>query len=193
MSHSMRNPKSSEKTEEADSPKVPSALWNVFVWALAWGVFAGALVSSYREVHHNSPNDLRSPAILLADALLATVVALGFALHEGSLKRWTDVQFCLRFGIWAAAIFRLVPPIINEDVLFLKGGLTLDVPYVVLGVFLHGGLAVLLAWPYAIRVLDLPAWTEGESQLEMCGAAILVFFVVACVVRLLAENWWVGF
>ena len=34
---------------------------------------------------------------------------------------------------------------------------TFDVPYVVLGACIHGGLAVLLACPYAIRVLDLPA------------------------------------
>jgi len=27
----------------------------------------------------------------------------------------------------------------------------------------------------------------------MCGAAILIFFVVAAIVRLLAENWWQGF
>ena len=51
---------------------------------------------------------------------------------------------------------------------------------------MHGGLAALLACPYAIRVLDLPAWSDGESQFEMCGAVILVFFIVAGIVRLLA-------
>lgn len=193
MSHSMRNRKISEETEDADSQKVPSAVWNIAVWALALGAFAVAVVSSYREIHYNIPNDLRSPAILLVDALLATAVAFGFAVREASLTRWTDVHLCFRFGLWSAAIFRLVPPIINEDVLYLKGGLNLDVPYVVLGAFIHGGMAALLACPYAIRVLNLPVWTEGESLWELCGTVILVFFIVACVVRLLAENWWVGF
>jgi hypothetical protein len=36
-------------------------------------------------------------------------------------------------------------------------------------------------------------WTAGEGLWKMCGAVILVFFVVAGVVRLLAENWWTGF
>jgi hypothetical protein len=192
----MMNRKISEETKAADIPKVPSALWNVAVWALALGAFAVAMVLSYREIHYNIPNDLRSPAILLVDALLATVVAFGFALHEGSLTRWTDAHFCLRFGLWAAAVFRLVPPMINEDVLFLKGGLSLDAPYVVLGACIHGGLALVLTYPYAIRVLDPKShlWlANDESLLEMCGSVILVFFIVAGIVRLLAENWWRGF
>jgi hypothetical protein len=189
----MRNRKISEETEDADSPKAPSALWDVVAWGLALAAFSVAMVLSYREIHYNIPNDLRSPAILLVDALLAMVVAFGFAVREGSLTSWTDAHLCLRFGFWAAAVFRLVPPIINEDVLFLKGGLSFDVPYVVLGAFIHGGMAALLACPYAIRVLNLPVWTEGESLWELCGTVILVFFIVACVVRLLAENWWVGF
>jgi len=47
-------------------------------------------------------------------------------------------------------------------------------------------LAVLLTCPYAIRVLNLPEWSDGESQLEMCGAVVLVFFIVAGIVRLLS-------
>ena len=189
----MRNRKIPEEPKDADNPKVPSVLWNVAVWALALGAFAVAMVLSYREIHYNIPNDLRSPAILLVDALLATAVAFGFAAHEGSLKRWTDAHLCLRFGLWSAAVFRLVPPIINEDVLYLKGFGTFDMQYVVLGACIHGALAALLAFPYAVRVLDLPVWTDDKNLWEMCGAVILVFFIVACVVRLLAENWWVGF
>ncbi len=64
--------------------------------------------------------------------------------------------------------------------------------YVVLGAFIHGGLAALFACPLAMRVLDLPVWHEGESLWEICGAVILVFFVVAGVARLLAESWWQG-
>jgi hypothetical protein len=168
-----------------------AAVWNVAAWALALGAFVIATVSSYRGIHYNSPNDLRSPAVLLVDALLATAVAFGFAVHEGSLKRWTDAHLCLRFGLWAAAVFRLVPPIINEFALFFKGWMTFDIQYVVLGVCIHGGLAALLAWPYAIRVLNLPVWTN-EGLWEMCGVVILIFYTVASVVRLLAENWWQG-
>lgn len=166
-------------------------LWNVAAWVLASAAFTVAAIVSYREIHYNIPNDLRSPTILAVDALLATVVALGFALHGGSLTRWSDMHLCLRFGLWSAAVFRLVPPIMNEEVLYFKGYLNLDVPYVILGAVIHGGLAVLLACPYAIRVLNLPAWSDGESQFELGGSVVLVFFIVACVVRLfLADKWW---
>jgi hypothetical protein len=189
----MRNRKISEDPKDTDNQKVPPAFWSVAIWLLALGAFAVAMVSSYREIHYNIPNDLRSPAILLLDALLATAVAIGFAVHEGSLTRWSDAHLCLRFGLWSTAVFRLLPPMINEDVLYLKNCGTLDLPYVVLGACIHGGLALLLACPYAIRVLDLPVWTVGEHLWELCGAVILAFFIVACVVRLLAENWWLGF
>jgi hypothetical protein len=82
-----------------------------------------------------------------------------------------------------------VPPIINEDMLYLKNCWTVDVQYGVLGACIHGGRAVLLAYPYAIRVLDPKShlWlANDESLLEMCGAVILVFFIVASIVRLLA-------
>jgi hypothetical protein len=184
----------SEMPENTDLQQVPSTSWNVAAWGLALAAFAVAMVLSYREIHYNIPNDLRSPAILVVDALLATAVAFGFAVREGSLTRWTDAHLCLRFGFWAAAVFRLLPPILNEgDGLYLRNCGTFDVPYVVFGAFIHGGMAALLACPYAIRVLNLPVWTEGESLWELCGVVILVFFIVACVVRLLAENWWVGF
>jgi hypothetical protein len=190
----MSSRKISQNPEDADNPKAPSAWWDVAAWALPAGAFALAMVLSYREIHYHSPNDLSSPTILLLDALLATAVAIGFAVKEGSLKCWTDVHLCLRFGLWASAVFRLLPPVLNEQAgLFLKNFGTFDVQYVVLGAFIHGGLAALLACPYAIRVLDRSTWSDGESLWEMCGAVILVFFVVAGVVRLLGENWWVGF
>ena len=189
----MNRRKISNEPDDADNQNASSAWWDVAVWTLVLGAFVLALVLSYREIHYNSPNDLRSPVVLLVDALLATVVAIGFAVKEGSLKIWTDVQFCLRFGLWAAAVFRLLPPVLNEQAgLFLKNFGTFDVQYVVLGAFIHGGLAALLSCPLAMRVLDLPVWHEGESLWEMCGAVILVFFVVAGVARLLAESWWQG-
>src|ERR1019366_2792254 len=165
-----------EAAGDADNQEVQSAWWNVAAWALALGAFAVAAVLSYREIHYNSPNDLRNPTILLVNALLAAVVALGFALHEGSLTRWTDVHLCLRFGLWAAAIFRLVPPIINEDILFYRGALSFDLPYIVLGALIHGAMVLVLTSPYAIRVLDPQGhrWlANDESLLEMCGAVIL--------------------
>ena len=45
---------------------------NVAAWALALGAFGVATVLSYREIHYNIPNDLRSPAVLLVNALLGT-------------------------------------------------------------------------------------------------------------------------
>ena len=163
-----------------------AALWNVAAWMLALVAFAIAVVVSYRQVH-NVSNELRTPTMLVVDVLLASFVALGFALHEGSLARWTDAQFCLRFGFWAAAVFRLLPPILNEgDGLYLKNCGTFDVPYVVLGAVIHGGLTALLACPYAMRVLDLPDWSDGQSQWELSGAVVLVFFIVAGAVRLLS-------
>lgn len=71
---------------------------------LAAGAFVTAAVLSYRELHYNSPNDLRSPMVLAVDALMATAVAFGFAVHEGSLTRWTDAHLCLRFGLWTAGV-----------------------------------------------------------------------------------------
>jgi hypothetical protein len=191
----MRNRKNSEDTKDTDDPKVPSAFWEAVAWAFALLAFVVAIVLSYREIHYNTPNDLRSPAILLLDALLATVVALGFALHWGSLSRWIDAHLCLRFGLWSAAVFRLVPPFMNEEGLYIKHYLAMsfDAPYIVLGACIQGALAVLLACPYANRVLDPKGhlWlANDESLLEMCGSVILVFFIVASVARLLAENGW---
>jgi hypothetical protein len=190
----MMNRKIPRAAGDADSREIPLLWWNLAAWLLAAGAFVLAAVLSYWNTHYNSPNDLRSPAVLAVNALLALVVAIGYAVRDGSLTRWTDAHFCLRFGLWAAAVFRLVPPIINEDVLYLKDCGTFDAPYVVLGAFVHGGLAALLACPCAIRVLDHRAGTDNDSLLEMCGAVVLVFFIVACFVRLvLAEKWWAGF
>jgi hypothetical protein len=182
-----------DKPEIADGPEAPSAGWNFFAWALALGVFVLAMILSYREIHYNIPNDLRSPLILLVNALLATLVAFGFAIQTGSLTRWKEIHLCLRFGFWAAAMFRLVPPMFNEDVLFYKNAGTFDAPYVVLGACVHGAVALLLASPYAIRVLDIPIGTDNDILLELCGSVVLGFFIIAGIVRLLAEHWWLGF
>lgn len=162
--------------------------WDAAGWLAALAAFAVALLLSYREIHYNIPHDLRSPNILLVNALLATVFAFGFAAHGGALTRWADAHLCLRFGLWAAAVFRLVPPIINEEVLYFKNYISFDAPYVVLGACVHGGLAMLFTYPYAIRALDPKSHqllVDDKSLWEMCGSVILVFFIVASLVRLL--------
>jgi hypothetical protein len=162
-------------------------LWNVAAWALALGSFGLATFLSYRQIHYKVPNDLRSPLVLLVNALLATAVAFGFAVHEGSLTRWVDIHLCLRFGFWTAAVFRLIPPFINEEVLYMKNSFSFDVQYIILGAFIHGGLTFLLASPFVVQGRDRPAWTPDKSQSEMCISAILIFFIAAVIVRFLAE------
>lgn len=162
--------------------------WNIGVWVLTVGAFALAAVLSHPKIR-NSSNDLRTPVMLMVEGVAAMGVSLGFALRSGSLKHWTDAHLCLRFGLWSAAIFRLLPPIMNEDVLFLKGGLTFDAPYVVLGVCIHGGLTAMIASPLAMRVVDHPLWESDRDVLQLSGSAILFFYVIACAVRLFTENW----
>lgn len=186
----MKTPNLSGDIQNADGQKTPSAGWEMAAWLLSVSAFVTAAVLSYRQIHYHIPNDLRSPGLLVVDAFLASAVALGFAMNQGSLTRWTDARFCLQFGLWAAAIFRFVPPVINEDVLYFKNFGTFDAPYVVLGAVIHGGVAALLACPFALRVLHLPSWSDDQKYWEMSGAAVLIFFIVACGVRLLAEKWW---
>jgi hypothetical protein len=81
----MMNLKIPRAAGDADSREFPFLWWNVAAWLLAAGAFVTAAVLSYREIHYNIPNDLRSPVVLAVDALLATAVAFGFAMHEGSL------------------------------------------------------------------------------------------------------------
>jgi hypothetical protein len=160
---------------------------NIAGWALALGAFGLAMFLSYRQIYYNSPNDLRSPAVLMVNALLATIIAFGFALREGSLKRWVDIHLCLRFGFWAAGVFRLVPPFINEMVLYMKNCISFDVQYIILGAFIHGGLVFFLASFFAVHRPDRPAWTPDGGTSQMCASAILVFFITAVIVRFLSE------
>jgi hypothetical protein len=162
-------------------------LLNVAGWVLALGAYGLAMVLSYQQIHYNIPNDLRSPTVLLVNALLATAIAFGFAVREGSLKRWVDVHLCFRFGFWAAAVFRLVPPFINESVLYMKNSISFDVQYIILGAFIHGGLAFILASFFAVHGPDHPAWTPDGGTSQMCASAILVFFIAAVIVRFLSE------
>jgi len=185
----MRNRKVPTGHNAFSDQKASPLVWNVILWVLAMCAFAATMVQSYRATHETPANDLRTPAVLLLDALLATAVAFGYAVREGSLTRLADVHLCFRFGLWSAAVFRLLPPMMNEQVLFYRNMGTFDAPYVVLGACIHGGLAVLLAWPCAGRVLypeGRPLWAGDESLWEMGGAAILIFYIVTAVVRLVA-------
>ncbi|MEJ2649004.1 MAG: hypothetical protein P8016_11425 [Sedimentisphaerales bacterium] len=164
-----------------------AAAWNCVAWILAVAAFAGAFVILYRQVRYNIPNDLRTPVILLINALLASIVAIIFALREGELANWTAVHRCLRFGIWTAAVFRLVPLFPWEGVLFMKNTISFDVPYILLAAFIHGGLVFVIAAPFAYSVVGLSALTPDDSLLEMCGATVLIFYIASVVVRLLAE------
>jgi len=162
-------------------------LLNVAGWVLVLGAFGLAMFLSYRQTHYKSLNDLRSPLVLLVNALLATAIAFGFAVREGALKRWVDVHLCFRFGFWIAAVFRLVPSFINEEVLYMKNCISFDVPYIILGAFIHGGLAFFLASFFAVHEPDHPEWTPDGSMSQMCASAILVFFIAAVIVRFLPE------
>jgi hypothetical protein len=162
-------------------------LLNIAGWALVLGIFGLAMVLSYRQIHNNSPNDLRSPAVLLVNTLLATAIAFGFAVRDGSLKRWVDVHLCFRFGFWAAAVFRLVPPFLQEEVLYMKNSFSFDVQYIILGAFIHGGLTFFLASFFAVYGPDHIAWTPDGRMSKMCSSAILVFFIAAVTVRFLSE------
>jgi len=98
-----------------------------------------------------------------------------------------DIHLCFRFGFWAAAVFRLVPPFINEEVLYMKNCISFDVQYILLGAFIHGGLTFLLASPFAVHLPDHSAWTPDGSTSQMCASAIMVLFIAVVIVRFLSE------
>jgi hypothetical protein len=75
----------------------------------------------------------------------------------------------------------------TEEVLYMKNSISFDVPYIMLGAFIHGGLTFMLVSPFAVQGPDRSTWTPDGSMSEMCGSAILIFFIAAVIVRLLAE------
>jgi hypothetical protein len=117
----------------------------VALWAVAVGGFALAAVLSWRSAGRLHSGDLRTPAILLFDALLAAAVALVYVIR---LRGWSGRAagwWALPYGLCASAAFRLVPPIINERALYFSNLYSLDVPYGVMGAAVHSGIAVVLA------------------------------------------------
>ncbi len=172
---------------------LPAGTGNILLWVLALGGFLVALASAYRQTHPPANNwnyNLRTPGVLALNAFLASALAIGYAFKEGEFARWTSLFACLRFGLWATAVFHLLSPSINEEGLFLTNSGTFDAPYVILGACIHGGLAALIASPFAVRALYLSErrffQADETSALEMCGATILVFYIVTGIVRLLA-------
>jgi hypothetical protein len=96
---------------------------------------------------------------LLLDAALAAAVALAYAAQRGTLTSPGGIARCVSFALWSPAIFRLLPPILNEGVLYDSNAGSADVPYILMGAVLHGGIAGVLAWPFARRVLRM----EGDQ------------------------------
>ena len=181
---------SDNETTGPQSPKVSSLSAEWGPSALALLAFALALFLCYRGLHHRTDHDLRTPTILLVEAALASAVALGYLSQYGSLRGGSAAFRTVAYGLWSAAVFRLVPPIINEQVLYKTNLASPDIPFVLLGAVVHGLLALALATPYAYRVIlvgrergvgrDEHAWHLGL-------VTVVCFFVVAGAARVAAE------
>lgn len=183
--------KASRRPDEPARPRRSawSAHGSPAALALAIAAFALAAAISYRDMRLPGSTTLRTPGVLLLDAALAAAVALAYAAQRGTLAGPGGIVRCVSFGLWSPAVFRLLPPMLNEGVLYDSNAGSADVPYILMGAVLHGGIAGVLAWPFARRALRMEG-DQGRDDDEawyLSGAAVLVFFVVAALVRLLAE------
>jgi hypothetical protein len=174
----------SDPGEDPDAA-ASAARWRIAAWALAVAGFALAMWLSCRSVRDPRSGDLRTPGVLALDAALATAIGLIFAARQGALKRPVGAGWCLAYGLWAAAVFRLSPLGPNEICLFNRNTASFDVPYILVGAGIHGFIAFLLALPYARRVLSpegrlSPAHDERMWELALTG--VVTFFVVAVAV-----------
>lgn len=169
----------------ATGKRTVSSSWGPAASALAAAGFALALALSYRALGNPRGGDLRTPGVLAVDALLATAIGLGYAAQRGTLATAGGWWWSAAFGLWSAAVFRLAPPIMNETVLYNRNLGSLDVPYVLVGAAIHGGIAVLLISPYAGRVVTMNRGASGEAgeSWQVGGASVLAFLIVAAVVR----------
>jgi hypothetical protein len=156
------------------------------LWLVAGGAYVLALLLSTRELAQD-PGALRTPGVLAVGALLAAMVSVPWVAGRADGPGWPDYGLCLAYGLWAAAAFRLVPPIGNEQVLFARNLFSADAPYVLLGAAVHGALAILLTWPIACRLLGPDGRGARDERLWELGAVtVLLLFVVAAVVRVMA-------
>jgi hypothetical protein len=183
------------KLNPADQPSAAGngrshASYDLAVSALSIAAFGLALWLSTRGAGASHAQDLRTPAILCLDAGLGAIVAAVFAARQDAVARRSDIWWIVAYALWAAAVFRLVPPIGNETALYDARLGTADAPYVLLGAVIHGGVAFVLALPYARRVLGSKGSLgpdESQALWELAGATMIVFFVVAGVARLAVE------
>jgi hypothetical protein len=167
----------------------PSAQASRAALALAIAAFALAAAISYRDMRLPGSTTLRTPGVLLLDAALAMAIALGYGVRQGTLAGAVGAGRCFAFGLWSAAVFRLIPRLPMEDIIYESNAYSADVPFILMGIVLHGGIAAVLAWPFARRVLDSEGrgGRDDEGVWYLSGAAVLTFFVIAAVARLLAE------
>jgi hypothetical protein len=171
-----------DEAHPAPGPQTSGFRWETVMWAAAVAAFALAMWVSYRGAHRPSSGDLRTPGLLALDAALATAIALIFAARQGALKTPVAAWWCIIYGLWAPAAFRLSPLGMNESALFDRRSVSLDVPYIILGAGIHGFIAFLLALPYARRVLSPQgrlAPDHQERMWELAVAGVVAFFVVA--------------
>ncbi|UCH35988.1 MAG: hypothetical protein JSV65_06450 [Armatimonadota bacterium] len=183
----MMQPERSSHDEDPipGSPEASGFPWEAVMWALAVAAFALAMWLSYRGVRAPGSGDLQTPGVLLLDAALAMAIALIFAARQGALARPVGSWWCVVYGLWAAAVFRLWPLRIN-DVLSNRNIGSLDVPYILVGAGIYGFIAFLLALPYARRVLSPQGRLSPDSNeriWELAVATVVAFFLVAVVVR----------
>jgi hypothetical protein len=127
--------------------------------------------------------------VLLLDGALATALALGFAARHGALARVVGCQWCVAYGLWSAAMFRLAPPMPTEHVLYFSNSTSPDAPFIVVAAVMHGLATVILAAPFARRVVHArgPGAAADQEILELAAGVTLVFFVVTAVARVAVE------
>jgi asparagine N-glycosylation enzyme membrane subunit Stt3 len=168
---------------------MPNSRRGAGITLLAIAAFALALGLCYRAAADPQHADLRTLTVLGVDALLATGIALFYAGQRGKLATAEGWWWSLVFGLWSAAVFRLVPPFINEEVLYFRSLGSPDVPYVLVGAVVHGGITVLLTIPYARRLgvggSGFIEWTDESWQPG--AAAVLAFLIVAAVLRVVVD------
>ncbi|UCH36470.1 MAG: hypothetical protein JSV65_08985 [Armatimonadota bacterium] len=173
-------------------PRSPRA--EIAYWALPMLGFALALILSWRAAQQPRSLDLRTPAVLVINAALAVAVALWYAASQGALARASAVTQCVLYGIWSAAAFRLVPPVLTLVIFFrLTRGSGSNWPAALvitcIGAAIHGGLVLLMTWAHARRVLQVegqPLWSDDDPVLRLTVTTLVVFFTLAAVFRLIA-------
>ncbi len=149
-----------------------------------------AAAASWRATHLVGEGDLRTVAVLAIDTALGAAVAIGHAIRSRSVRLPAAWLWSITYGAWAAASFRLVPPVLNEEALYYRNLASLDIPYGLLGAVVHGGIVAVLTFPLARRVL-FPGRTASlveDEEIWPCPfMTVVLFFIVATAARLLVE------